>query len=124
MNTDTNIYTCQFYQWMGVEPSETATQVKSFYTVVNIGAVRNLFEKIIALSPENRKLVNKWGLYVDDQITIELLSWGVFKMNQYYSSSDTAAALTVKDFRALIFSPYLLGQHGCINKEKLAKSNQ
>ena len=123
MNTDTNTYTCQFYQWMGIKPSETSTQVKSFDTQVNIGAVRNLFEKILALSPENRKLVNEWGLHVDDQITIELIAWGVFKINQHYCHKNIAVTLTTDNLREFIFSPYLVSQQRFVNRGKLAKRN-
>jgi hypothetical protein len=94
---------------MGIQPSETATQVKSFYSRVNIGAVRHLFEKIINLQPNDRKLVNTWGLHVDDQITIELIAWGVFKVNQHYNADNIAVILTVDDFRHFIFDPLLLG---------------
>lgn len=122
MNTDLNTYTCQFYRWMGIQPSETATQVKSFNTQVNIGAVRNLFEKITTLKPDDRKLVNTWGLHVDDQITIELIAWGVFKVNQYYEAKNIAVALTVDDFRQFLFDPFIVSQSHQIMK-KLAKSN-
>lgn len=123
MNSEINTYTCQFYNWMGITPSETATQVKSFYTQVNIGAVRNLFEKIIPLSPENRKLVNEWGLHVNDQITIELIAWGVFKVNQHYRHKDIATTLTVDDFRTFLFAPCLVSQQRFVNNEEPAKRN-
>lgn len=110
MNTNINVYTCQFYRWMGLTPSETTTQVKSFNTTVNIGAVRNLFEKIIPLMPKDRKLVNTWGLHVHDQITIELIAWGVFKVNQHYKPENITATLTPDDFRRLLFDPCLVCQ--------------
>ena len=123
MNTNINVYTCQFYRWMGITPSETATQVKSFNTKVNIGAVRNLFEKIISLSSENRKLVNTWGLHVNDQITIELIAWDVFKVNQHYKPKNIAITLTTEDFRRILFAPCIVSQQRFVMKEKLAKSN-
>jgi hypothetical protein len=122
MNTTINTHTCQFYRWMGVEPSETTTQVESFNTIVSIGAVRNLFEKIIPLKAKDRKVVNTWGLHVHDQITIELIAWGVFKVNQHYQSRDLMATLTPDDFRRILFEPCLIGQHR-IKAKELAKSH-
>jgi hypothetical protein len=90
---------------------------------VNIGAIRNLFEKIITLSPQNRKLVNEWGLHVDDQITIEFIAWGVFKINKHYSGKDIATTLTVDDFRSFLFSPVLVSQLRLTDIDKPPKRN-
>jgi len=122
MNTNLNSYTCQFYRWMGIQASETATQVKSFNTQVNIGAVRNLFEKISTLKPDDRKLVNMWGLHVDDQITIELIAWSVFKVNQHYKAKNMSIALTVEDFRRFIFTPCIVSQQYRVIRNTSPKS--
>lgn len=123
MNTNLNTYTCQFYRWVGVAPSETTTQVESFNTAVSIGAVRNLFEKIIPLAPKDRKLVNTWGLHTNDQITIELIAWGVFKVNQHYKPESIAVTLTDEDFRRLLFAPCLINQQQSNGIKVLAKSH-
>ena len=112
MKQNTNISTQAFNTWLGITGKVNISAISGDFTGNNIGHVRALFNRLVAISVSERHEVVAWGMYVKDPVLLQLVALGhhrIFSL-QVKHRKYSLKINTVNEVQllALLFAPYAI----------------